>query len=219
MTRCGVCGTDVRPLFRASPPELAPDLDMRPGEPTRSTLPDWVRTCPGCAAAAPDLAALTGDAAAVVHSNAYLATEAEREPVRRFLRWSLLCPPADRGEALLQAAWAADDAEDSGAAQALRLRAAAAWDRSASAQGTLRLVDVLRRAGERDRATALAAELSGCALDESSEAVLAFQRARLAEGDTSRHLLSSALRPPARMPHVAHGKRQRAGFWGRLLGG
>jgi hypothetical protein len=56
-------------------------------------------------------------------------------------------------------------------------------------------------------------------MDERSEAVLAFQRARIAEGDTGRHLMSSALRPPARMPHVAHGKPQSgAGFFGRLFG-
>jgi hypothetical protein len=56
-------------------------------------------------------------------------------------------------------------------------------------------------------------------MDENSARILAFQRARLASGDSGRHLLSSALRPPARMPHVAHGKPKRAGFWGRLLGG
>jgi hypothetical protein len=56
-------------------------------------------------------------------------------------------------------------------------------------------------------------------LDETSERVMRFQSARLAERDSGRHLLSSALRPPARTPHVAHGRAKPTGFWGRLLGG
>ena len=49
--------------------------------------------------------------------------------------------------------------------------------------------------------------------------IASFERTRLASGDSARHMLSSALRPPARTPHVAHGQRKASGFWGRLLGG
>ena len=63
---CGVCGGPARPAFRAPQPEIAPDLDMRPGEPARSTLRDWVQVCPRCGAAAPDLSALPPTAHAVV---------------------------------------------------------------------------------------------------------------------------------------------------------
>ena len=62
---CGVCGTPSRAPFRAPQPELAPDMDMRPGEPARSTLVDWVQTCPKCGAAAPDLSTLPSTARAV----------------------------------------------------------------------------------------------------------------------------------------------------------
>ncbi len=218
MASCAVCGTGARPAFRAPAPELSPDLDMRPGEPTRSTLPEWVHTCPGCGACAPDVAALPPDSAVIVRSEAYRAAGALPAALP-FVRWAMLCPAAERPEALLQAAWAADDAADEAAARALRSQAAAAWERNGDAQSTLRLIDVLRRAGEPERALALAAALDVNGLDENSERLLSFQRARLASGDTGRHLLSSALRPPARMPHVAHGKPRRAGFWGRLLGG
>ncbi len=97
------------------------------------------------------------------------------------------------------------------------MRAAEGWGRAEGAESGLRLLDVLRRAGEAGAAAALAERLSATPLDESSARVLAFQRTRLEAGDTGRHLLSSALRPPARMPHVAHG-RQKGGFWRSLLG-
>ena len=66
--------------------------------------------------------------------------------------------------------------------------------------------------------------IAGDAMDERSEAILRFQRARIAEGDTGRYMMSSAVRPPARMPHVAHGKRipappqPKPGFFARLFG-
>jgi hypothetical protein len=56
-------------------------------------------------------------------------------------------------------------------------------------------------------------------MDERAESILRFQQARIAEGDTGRHLMSSALRPPSRTPHVAHGKAAtKPGFFARLLG-
>ena len=63
---CGVCGNPSRAAFRAPQPEIAPDLDMRPGEPARSTLRDWIQVCSRCGAAAPDLSALPSTARAVV---------------------------------------------------------------------------------------------------------------------------------------------------------
>ena len=68
---CALCGAPVRPPHHAPAPETAPDLDMRPGEPTRSTLPGWVATCPQCGACAPDLATLPAAARAIVSSPEY----------------------------------------------------------------------------------------------------------------------------------------------------
>ncbi|MCW3473446.1 hypothetical protein [Limobrevibacterium gyesilva] len=220
---CAVCGTPARPPFRAPPPELAPDLDLRPGEPTRSTLGRWIATCRGCGAAAPDLAALPVEAAAIVRSDAYQAVRATPAAALAFLRWAMLCPPAQRAEALLQAAWAADDAGDDAAARSFRADAAACWGEPASLESALRLVDVLRRADDLVAADARAAGLEAAAPDENSARIVGFQRTLIAAGDTGRHLISSALRPPARMPHVAHGRREpKPGpgrFWKRLFGG
>ncbi|HEY6434586.1 MAG TPA: hypothetical protein VIZ17_21630 [Acetobacteraceae bacterium] len=222
---CGVCGAPVPLPFRAPPPDGAPDLDLRPGEPTRSTLPDWVQSCAGCTAAAADLAALPASARPVVESAAYRAVAAS-EPAYAvgFLRWAtILREIGDRNgaaEAMLQAAWAADDAADSIHAARWRAEAAFLWGEPAEVETALRRIDVLRRAGEFGPASAAADRLGDRGLDETSSAVLAFQRARIAARDIGRHLISSAVRPPARRPHVTHRARPApGGVLGRLFGG
>ena len=217
MSACALCATPAPPPFRAPPPETSPDLDSRPGEPTRATLARWMLQCRGCGACAPDLAALPPSAAPVTGRAEY------RAMTSRFRRWAALAAgtPAE-AEALLQAAWEADDR--GGDAAALRRQAAAVWPEPADPEQALRLVDVLRRAGAFEAA---AARLSALRLagDDTTRRVAAFQQARIDARDTGRHLMSSALRPPARMPHVAHGRTATAapgrwgGLWGRWFGG
>lgn len=215
---CSVCGAPARPPFRAPAAELAPDLDHRPGEPARSTLPRWVATCRRCGASGPDLSALPAGAGEVVRSDEYRALRAPG-PAAPFLRWALICErtgdPAAAGEAVLHAAWALDDAGEDAAD--LRRRAAALFGEPDGPEDALRLIDVLRRAGNFAAAASRAAALDGAALDENSAAILAFQRDRIAAEDPARHMISSALRPPARRPHVTHGRAEATGFWGRLF--
>jgi hypothetical protein len=219
---CGVCGAPAKPAFRAPQPEIAPDLDMRPGEPARSTLRDWIQVCPRCGAAAPDLAALPQAARAVVESDAYrmLSTSVTEETLP-FRRWALICEhsgdPAQQAEALLQAAWAADDAAAMTEPARLRTEVAALWDGTLDVELGLRRLDVLRRAGQFEAADAWAASMSAAGPDELARAIIAFQRARIASRDIGRHLISAALPPPAHAPHVSHGKRATTGFWSRLL--
>jgi len=217
---CASCGAAAPPRFRAPPAEQAPDLDFRPGEPARSTLPRWVVTCRRCGACAPDLTDLPPGAAGLVQSAAYKSLD-RPAPALRFLRWAMLCTAGERheaAEATLQAAWTLDDAEDASGAASLRREAALLWGTPDTAESALRLLDVLRRAGEFERASALAADLDKRPLDENSARIVAFQRDRIAERDAGRHLLSSALRPPARTPHAAQGRRSGGGFLGRLFG-
>ncbi len=138
-------------------------------------------------------------------------TDAYRALASPFLRWAALSDGAARAEALLQAAWSVEDAGGDGLL--LRRQAVAAWPAPRELEAVLRLADIQRRAGLLTEAAATLA-----ALPPEAGPIVAFERARVAAGDTGRHMLSSALRPPARMPHVAHGKRAAAGFWGRLLG-
>lgn len=217
---CAVCGTPARPPYQAPPPELAPDLDLRPGEPTRSTLPCWVATCRGCGASAPDLAVLPRDAGATVASDAYRALSGPA-PERAFLRWAMLCEAGNEtgeaAEAMLQAAWAVDDAGQDAAP--LRLRAAALWGTGATLQDSLRALDALRRAGAME-AAAIQVQLllARRELNETDRAIVDYQQRLVTAGDTARHLMSSALRPPSRTPHVTHGRTGKRGFWARMVG-
>jgi len=219
---CAVCGTPSRAAFVAPQPEIAPDLDMRPGEPTRSTLSDWIQVCPRCRAAAPDLSVLRSTAQAVVESDAYRALSTSvLEETLPFRRWALICErTGDRpqqAEALLQAAWAADDAAAMTEAARLRTEVAALWDATPDVELGLRRLDVLRRAGLFDQAAAWAAVLAGQEHEETARLIIAFQQARIATRDIGRHLISAALPPPAHAPHVSHGKRAQTGFWSRML--
>ena len=219
---CGVCGNPVRAAFRAPQPEIAPDLDMRPGEPARSTLRDWIQVCSKCSAGVPDLTALSPAARPVVESDAYrmLSTTGSEETLP-FRRWALICEqagnPAEQAEALLQAAWAADDAAAMSEPARLRQQVAALWAGTTDVELGLRRLDVLRRAGLFDEAADWARVLTERGPDELAGTIIAFQSARIAQRDVGRHLISSALPPPSHAPHVSHGKRATTGFWSRLL--
>ncbi len=220
--KCGVCGSSVQAPFRAPQPEIAPDLDMRPGEPTRSTLRDWMQICPNCGAAAPDLSVLPSTARVVVESDEYRALSTSvLEETLPFRRWALICErTGDRpqqAEALLQAAWAADDAAAMTEPARLRSEVATLWDGTDDVELGLRRLDVLRRAGLFGAAEAWAEVMSKRGADELARSILAFQRTRIASRDIGRHLISSVLPPPAHTPHVSHGKRATTGFWSRLL--
>lgn len=219
---CGVCGAAVRPAFRAPQPEIAPDLDMRPGEPARSTLADWIQTCRRCTAAAPDLAALPPEARAAVEFGGYKAlTTSVPEETLPFRRWAAICERigdrANQAEGLLQAAWAADDAAAMSEAAHLRTDVAALWAGATDIEIGLRRLDVLRRAGAFEQAAAWADTLAGWTQEDTATAIIRFQRSRIALRDLGRHLISSAMPPPAHAPHVSHGKRATTGFWSRML--
>lgn len=215
---CALCGVPVRRAFRPPPPELAPDLDLRPGEPARSTLPQWVQTCI-CGVSAPDLTQLPLGAAAAIQGEAYAALRAPN-PAGAFLRWA--CVAGEGGaaaEAMLQAAWALDDAGPVRAteAAAARLEAIRLWGPPPAPEMALRQLDVLRRAGAFERAAELAQSMDE--LEEGAAAIRDFQLGRIAARDTGRHGFDSVLRPPARRPHGSHTQtRDKPGFWRRVFG-
>jgi len=215
---CAVCGGPARPAFHAPrPPEISPDMDMRPGEPVRSTLRDWVQACGKCGAAAWDLTTLPAQAAAVGQSAPYraLSTEAAEDTLL-FRRWAMICAAAGdtamAAEATLMAAWAADDAADVTEAAKLRRDVAALWGEPADLVAALRLLDVLRRAGEFSAVEARAQTLAAGSLDPFATGVVAFQRQRAAARDVGRHLLSSGVRDHSLPPDLPT-----PGFWPLLF--
>ena len=206
---------------------MAPDLDLRPGEPTRSTMDRWVQTCRSCGATAPDLHALPARLRPEVDTPGYRGLSGNA-PGRPFLRWAVLAEaldePDEAAQAVMQAAWALDDAGDEAGAATLRRRAAGLWGLGTTLQDALRVLDAWRRTGDMDAARTQAAHLAARpGLGETDRALLQFQENLIAASDTGPHLLSSALRPPARTPHVTHGRPTSTAskvpsLWKRLFG-
>lgn len=230
---CGVCGRESRqPPFRPPPPEQAPDLDLRPGEPVRSTMARWLQQCPHCGYAAPAIAKAHPAAAAAVYAapfRALIAEAAEPPLARRFLAWAHVLEETGAlhaaAEATLQAAWVADDAGKPDLARAWRQEAVALWRSGLplDAEQTVRVVDALRRAEAWDDAEATAAELATLAVPDPVQQVIALERRLIADRDAGRHSVASALPPPARRPHATHQRRDIAGgglfaWFKRLLG-
>ncbi|MBU8543188.1 MULTISPECIES: hypothetical protein [Roseomonadaceae] len=212
--RCGVCGTESRHAsFRPAPPEQAPDLDLRPGEPVRSTMARWLQQCPGCGYAAPDITRAHPAAAEAVRAAPFRALLAESGTpplARRFLAWALVLEETGAlhaaGEATLQAAWVADDLGRQDLARAWRLDAVALWrgGPQLDAEQTVRVIDALRRAEAWGDASATAEALALSEPPEAVAQVVALERRLIQAQDIGRHTVASALPPPSRRPHVTH---------------
>jgi hypothetical protein len=213
-TLCAVCGTSSHQVpFRPNPPEQAPDLDLRPGEPVRGTMERWLQQCPHCGYAAPSIAKAHPAAAQAVAAapfRALLAETAHPPLARRFLAWAHVLEETGAlhaaAEATLQAAWVADDLNRPDLARLWRLEAVALWRAGPAldAEQTVRIVDALRRAGLLDDAHATAEALQRSDPPEAVAQVIALELRLVAAGDTARHTVASALPPPARRPHVSH---------------
>jgi hypothetical protein len=216
LPRCAVCGTGSRqPPFRPDPPEQAPDLDLRPGEPVRSTMLRWLQQCPGCGYAAPNITRAHPAAAQAVAAAPFRALMAETgyPPLaRRFLAWAHVLEETGAlhaaAEATLQAAWVADDLGKPELARYWRLEAVALWRAGPplDAEQTVRVIDALRRAETWDDAAMTADQLARAELPEAVAQVVGLEARLIAARDAGRHTVASALPPPARRPHASHQK-------------
>ncbi|MFH5926758.1 hypothetical protein [Roseomonas xinghualingensis] len=228
--RCAVCGTESRqPRFRPIPPEGAPDLDLRPGEPLRGTMASWLQQCPYCSYVAPDIthahpAAI--EAVGTAPFRALIADTAHPLLARRFLGYAYVLEESGAlhaaAEATLQAAWAADDARKPDLARAWRGDAVALWRAGPplDAEQTVRVVDALRRAEAFEDAAATAEQLAASHPPEVVAGVIALELRLIALRDSGRHTVASALPPPARRPHASQGtiakRNGMGGFWAFL---
>jgi hypothetical protein len=214
--RCGVCGHESRqPGFRPPVPEQAPDLDLRPGEPVRSTMARWLETCPHCGYAAPDITEAHPAGAQAVAAAPYRALIADTaHPVlaRRFLAWAHVLEETGAlhaaAEATLHAAWVADDLNRDDLARQWRREAVALWRSGPAldAEQSVRVIDALRRAGDFAEAEGAAEALAALNPPEAVAQVTALEVRLIAAEDMGRHSMASAIAPPARRPHVTHQK-------------
>jgi hypothetical protein len=214
LPRCAVCGTGSRqPPFRPNPPEQAPDLDLRPGEPVRSTMARWLQQCPSCGYAAPNITRAHPAAAQAVAAapfRALLADSSHPQLARRFLAWAHVLEETGAlhaaAEATLHAAWVADDLGQEDLARYWRLEAVALWRGGPplDAEQTVRVIDALRRAGAWGDAELTAETLSASEPAEAVAQVAALEQRLIAARDSGRHTMATALPPPARRPHATH---------------
>ena len=217
--RCGVCGQESRqPGFRPPVPEQAPDLDLRPGEPVRSTMARWLEACPHCGYAAPNIAEAHPAGAQAVAAAPYRALIADTaHPVlaRRFLAWAHVLEETGAlhaaAEATLHAAWVADDLNRDDLARQWRREAVALWRSGPAldAEQSVRVIDALRRAGDFAEAEGAAEALAALNPPEAVAQVTALEARLIAAEDMGRHSIASALAPPARRPHVTHQPKKR----------
>ncbi|MCS6890511.1 MAG: hypothetical protein NZN45_02735, partial [Rhodovarius sp.] len=147
---------------------------------------------------------------------------------RRFLAWAHLLEETgklhDAAEAMLQAAWTADDLHRPDLARAWRREAVALWRSGPrlDPEQSLKVIDALRRAEDWEAAEEAVASLSAQDLPEALRQVLALEARLIEARDARRHSLASALLPPARRPHASHqrliGRGSLFGWLKRLLG-
>lgn len=230
MQVCAVCGTESRQSrFRPAPPEGAPDLDLRPGEPLRGTMESWLQQCPHCGYAAPEIARAHPAAIEAVGTAPFRAVLAESSHpplARRFLGYAYVLEETGAlhaaAEATLQAAWVADDARRPDLSHAWRRDAVALWRAGPplDAEQTVRVVDALRRAEAFDDAGATAETLAASRPPEAVAGVIALEERLIAAGDSGRHTVASALPPPSRRPHATRAvvARRGGGVMGWLRG-
>lgn len=200
---CKLCGAEAS-FYDVAPTNTfgAPDLDTRPPEMERSTMPYWIRRCPLCGYCAPELAKGVKRARAIVQSDDYrrqLDDDAYPELANLFLCRSIiqeqLAKYADAGWAAVHAAWVCDDEKPERAA-GCRQRALELFERAAAngqsfmadrASERILCADLLRRCGDFDRAVSVCDEGLAAKAKGFLRQVLAYERALAAAGDGGCH--------------------------------
>jgi hypothetical protein len=170
-TECSLCGqTSPQTLVGATGQIGLPDLDTRPPEDLRSSLPFWVKRCPHCGYCARDIDREYPLAAQVIRRPAYTALLRKRAfPVtaRNCLAWAMIQEAnaefLGAGWSALHAAWACDDTGKAAAAVYCRQQALQHFEHARQGNKPLPgfddpgaeeifLADLYRRVGKFDRA-------------------------------------------------------------------
>lgn len=208
--KCGNCGhASEQTVVMSTNAFGAPDLDTRPPEMARSTLPFYVQVCPSCGYCASDLS----DPLATGVEEVLLSSEYEDLlklcdlPVlaREFLCLSLIYAQMQKfngaGWACLRSAWVCDDLLDAEGAMGSRIRALEHFARAAAEgqrymtnaieEDVLRL-DLMRRAERFDDALALCQRIEESAPAGLLAEIVAFQRNLIERRDTDAHTIEEA---------------------------
>lgn len=128
---CLVCGETSEFVEIGSTNQVgAYDLDSRPPEMLRSTIPYWIQRCPHCGYCAPQVWVGPESAGEIIQSDAYLGQLSDRfypALADHFLCWAMIQEACgelvEAGWACVNAAWACDDEGATIGASLCRLKA------------------------------------------------------------------------------------------------
>jgi hypothetical protein len=214
--RCSQCGkSSEHAIISSTSAWGSPDLDTRPAEVMRSTLPRQVQVCPHCGYCMPSLPAAMPDVSSLLASAEYyqqLNSTEYPELANRFLCSALILESLDRlneaGWACIHAAWVCDDAGEAQAAKTCRLLAERRLGQAVSrGQGAtdrpgfnfLILADLLRRAGEFKRADQRTQEGFSPKCDKEVLLLLLYERLLCRHGDTACHTVEEGIKITTKM--------------------
>ena len=220
---CAVCGeTSTFPVLNSTNSMGYADLDTRPPEMQRSTMPMWVQRCPGCGYCSSDISYADKGVKEIVESDEYqtqLSDPAFPELADTFLCKAIIDEAQEShslaGWDCLHAAWVCDDA-GSESASTCRLRAIGFFQTGMEEQQEIFedpepgavyafLADILRRAGAFDRAR----DACQAGLEEEPEGMTAdlinFQLALINNSDSACHTLEEVLQPEDTARHHTKG--------------
>lgn len=235
---CLVCGTpsNQRVLLRPDGKGTR-DLDFRPGGHERAALPLAVQRCPGCGYCGDSIGRVPGgieqeQLLGALHGDIYRARLHDPDQpdlARHFRCQSLILAMAghyaEAGQAMLSAAWAADDIGAAEAARESRKSGAELFaialsedllpdDRTASVR--LVIIDMLRRSGQWLQAGNACRHLRDATAEPSIRGVAAYQAALIEARDDRAHGFDEAL--PAESADVSGGRNHLVRLIGLLLG-
>jgi len=204
--KCAVCGAVQEFMAIGSTNAFgSPDLDLRPPQMQRGTMPQWIQECPVCGYVSGSISDKKGKV-----TKKWLASEEYRncdgiefrsflaERFYKFYKISLLNKKTKSAFfAILHAAWACDDARDRKNAVRCRNLAVPLADRLLAEKGentdNLKLMktDILRRSGHFET---LLAEYAGCKFNNDiMDKILAFQLKKAAQKDVKCYTVKQAV--------------------------
>ena len=208
---CGLCGEKSSYMAIGSTNCFGPsDLDTRPAEMERSTIPYWVQRCPNCGYCAEALEIKVSETVRrLVESNGYKdALMDDRFPklsnefhclalirLKKRNHKAAFCP-------YLHAAWVCDDESNTEGSKMFRTKAIEVLERDGkkgirvsedlNVQNTIR-VDLYRRIGQFERAGSLAVSLMKHELEDIVKSILGYELLLIARGDDAVHNVQEAI--------------------------
>jgi len=210
---CGVCGAEVEVAILVSTNQFGhPDLDCRPPPMARGTMGFWVQECSACGYCAADITKATPEEQAICRGRPFqeFRSSLGKDPrlARSFMTAAFVASQnGDHIGALnlnLFAAWVYDDLHAEKSAGGQRMVAAECLT-AAHSVGSRRfddagsdealLVDMLRRAGEFERASEVCREALSQSCNDNVRQVLEYEMFLCEREDSARHTMGDVAKP------------------------